>query len=156
MRIRIVGRGELSADLTAALRRPGVEILGYVADDRLLEEYARCVALLVPSPLGRQSPTRVLDAFRRGIPVIAHAANQGALHEMADQRNCILAGNGESFAAALRHAIANPAFMESLAKRAREEFETLYCVDHFSEFVISAASRENNEAGHRRHFDQPT
>ena len=148
--VRVIGRGELPADLARALRGPGLELLGYVSDARLLDEYQGCTALLVPSPLGRQSPTRVLDAFRRGIPVIAHRANSGALKELADRHNCLLASTGASFATAMREAVGNPPLMQAVARRAREEFETQYCADQFCAFLITAAGA-SNENGHRQY-----
>jgi glycosyltransferase involved in cell wall biosynthesis len=130
-------------------------MLGYVATERLLEEYARCVALLVPSPLGKQSPTRVLDAFRRGIPVIAHRANQRAFHELAHGQNCLLASNGAGFAAAMRDAIANPEVMACVAKRARREFEKLYCAERFCDFIIRSVATLSNENRDNHYLNQP-
>jgi glycosyltransferase involved in cell wall biosynthesis len=154
IRIRIVGGGELPPRLAQALTRPGLEMLGYVATERLLEEYARCVALLVPSPLGKQSPTRVLDAFRRGIPVIAHRANQRAFFELAHGQNCLLASDGAGFAVAMREAIANPEVMASLAKRARWEFEKLYCAEQFCEFIIRSVATLSNENRDNHYLNQ--
>lgn len=60
-----------------AWRRPGIEVLGYVAD--LEELYPRCLGVLAPILGGSGVRIKLLEAFRAGMPVVTTTAGAAGL-----------------------------------------------------------------------------
>lgn len=135
--IRIIGGGKLDEGLAALRKIPGIEFLGHVSHASLLEEYSCAVALLVPTPIRLGFRTRIVDAFRYGIPVIAHSANRAGFKELTNEQNCLLANTGAEFAHAMSRAISSTELMNDLTENAYAEFKSGYSVSTFAKLVVS-------------------
>lgn len=142
MQIRIAGGGSLPTDLAARLcAHGGVEFLGFVDEAALREEYSRTAALLVPTPIPVGFRTRIVDAFRYGVPTIVHSANRAGFSQLAHGRNCLMASDGAQFAAMMKSAIRTPDHMNAIADTARKEFETSYSAEVFCDLIVQFASQ---------------
>lgn len=142
--IRVVGGGRLPEELRYKLtRHDNVYLLGHVSDDQLHDEYARAAALLVPTPTPVGFRTRIVDAFRFGVPTIVHAANKAGFHELESGRNCLMTTDGGQFAEYMREAVVNPNRLRSIAETARREFEQSYSADAFYNFVANRIASLN-------------
>ncbi len=93
---------------------------GYIAD--LADEMSRTTAMLVPTPINLGFRTRVLDAFRHGVTVVAHPANSLGMPELSDGKNALLASSGRDFAEAMLRLAADPAEAQRLGRAAFEQF----------------------------------
>jgi len=120
-RLVVAGDGPLAGWLEneAKVRAPGrVRLLGHIGDRaELLELYADCDAFIHPNP---REPFGIapLEAMAAGLPLVA--PNAGGLLSYADETNAWLAEpNGESFAAAARAVINDPAARKDKLARAR-------------------------------------
>lgn len=147
--IRVIGGGTLNEPFMDVLRSTaGVELTGYLTHDQLEMEYATCAAMLVPTPLPVGFRTRIVDAFRHGIPVVAHTANQAGFHDLKSGTNCYLASSGKEFAASVRMLVSEPAKGQAVAATALSEFETRYSVGAYRRFLLKAvADYRNAKAG---------
>lgn len=135
-KIKITGAGALSEALASLRKVPGIEFLGHVPHDSLLEEYSNALALLVPTPIRLGFRTRIMDAFRYGLPVIAHSANRAGFRELANGKNCLLAKNGTEFANAMALALANPTLLKDMVENAHTEFKASYSVSSYTKLVL--------------------
>jgi glycosyltransferase involved in cell wall biosynthesis len=143
--IRVIGGGTLEEPFMETLRSTtGVELTGYLHHDQLEAEYANCQAMLVPTPLPVGFRTRIVDAFRHGIPVVAHTANQSGFRELKSGTNCYLAGSGREFAEKIRMLVAEPDRGQTVAATALAEFEASYSVDAYSRFLLKAVADFRN------------
>jgi glycosyltransferase involved in cell wall biosynthesis len=77
---------------------PRVETLGFV--ESLRDVYARSRCALVPLLQGGGTPLKLIEALAYGLPVIATARAAAGL-QLRDGEHCLLADDGDSFAAAL-------------------------------------------------------
>src|SRR5215475_5931288 len=117
----VAGDGPLACDLEneARIRAPGrVHLLGHIGDrEKLIRLYADCDAFIHPNP---REPFGIapLEAMAAGLPLVA--PNAGGVLSYADETNAWLAEpNGESFAAAARAVINDPATRKDKLARAR-------------------------------------
>jgi alpha-1,6-mannosyltransferase len=120
-RLVVAGDGPLAGWLEneAKVRAPGrVRLLGHIGDRaKLLELYADCDAFIHPNP---REPFGIapLEAMAAGLPLVS--PNAGGVLSYADETNAWLAEpNGESFAAAARAVINDPATRKDKLARAR-------------------------------------
>jgi alpha-1,6-mannosyltransferase len=120
-RLVVAGDGPLAGWLEneAKVRAPGrVRLLGHIGDRaKLLELYADCDVFIHPNP---REPFGIapLEAMAAGLPLVA--PNAGGVLSYADETNAWLAEpNGESFAAAARAVINDPATRKDKLARAR-------------------------------------
>jgi glycosyltransferase involved in cell wall biosynthesis len=134
--IRIMGGGHLRPDLDALRHIKNIKFLGHVAHEMLMEEYRGAVALLVPTPIRLGFRTRIMDAFRFRVPVIAHPANQAGFRELIHGQNCLMTSDGHAFAELMCKTITDQGLCARIAARAYEEFIGSYSSDVFTEFVI--------------------
>ncbi len=93
---------------------------GYVED--LTNEFAASTALLVPTPITLGFRTRIVDAFRHGVTVVAHAANGLGMAELAHERNALVTSTPEDFAAAVVGLARAPDEAERLGAAAFADF----------------------------------
>jgi glycosyltransferase involved in cell wall biosynthesis len=61
----------------------------------------KATALLVPTPITIGFRTRILEAFRHGVAVIAHEANAVGMPELKHEHNALVSKKGKDFAGAI-------------------------------------------------------
>jgi glycosyltransferase involved in cell wall biosynthesis len=78
----------------------------------------------------------VLEAFARGIPVVA--AGGGALPEVVKDGGLVVpAGNSAALAEALIRVLGDPILAEELGRRGRAVYETHYTLDRFGTNLVA-------------------
>lgn len=124
-RLRIVGSGELEAELRArAAGLAGVEFTGQLPRERGLEILAEARGLVVPSRWYEVFPRIVAEAYALGVPVIG--SRLGSLEEIiADGETGlhVTAGDPADLARALRALAGDAALAGRLGDGARREYE---------------------------------
>jgi glycosyltransferase involved in cell wall biosynthesis len=151
-RLRIIGVGPEERRLRALAGR-SIEFLGYVDNEVLWSEYARCRALLFAAE--EDFGMAPVEAQACGRPVIAYGKG-GALESIASERGMIAQGCAtglffhEQTVGALCNTILDfekrerdfdPVFISDWAKR----FDSAYFVEGFRELVnVAMASRERH------------
>jgi glycosyltransferase involved in cell wall biosynthesis len=98
------------------MERGGVRILGYVED--LKATFRQSRAMIVPTPIDLGFRTRILDAFRHGLTVVAHPANALGFPELAHEKNALLAEDGIAMARQIQRLAEEPALNRQLAQQA--------------------------------------
>jgi glycosyltransferase involved in cell wall biosynthesis len=93
---------------------------GYIDD--LAGELRQATAVLVPTPINLGFRTRILDAFRHGVTVVAHTANSSGMPELVDGKNALLAANGRDFAEAILRLADDPEEAQRLGRTAFDQF----------------------------------
>jgi glycosyltransferase involved in cell wall biosynthesis len=106
---------------------PRVETVGFVED--LQPAYASASCAVVPLLQGGGSPLKFIEALAYGLPVIATPLAAGGL-EVRDEEHCLIAVDGEAFAAALVRVLREGA--PELARRGRELVEQNYSIEALS------------------------
>ena len=116
---------------------------GYIDD--LADEMTRTTAVIVPTPINLGFRTRVLDAFRHGVTVIAHPANALGMPELVDEKNALLASSGPEFARAMLRLAGDPAEVQRLRRAAFEQFtkemNATVAADQIVRFIGSTIAR---------------
>ncbi len=128
-RLALVGAG-LEQPLAAD---PRVEALGFVED--LAATYARTSCAVVPLLQGGGTPLKFVEALAYGLPVIATPRAATGL-EVRDGEHCLIAGDGETFAAALVRVLRDGA--PELGLRGRKLAVERYSIEALSELVATA------------------
>ena len=111
---------------------PRVEAIGFVEDLRTAYASARCA--LVPLLQGGGTPLKFIEALAYGLPVIATPRAAAGL-DVRDGENCLLAEDGETFAAALVRVLAEGA--PELGSRGRELAAERYSIEALSELLAT-------------------
>ncbi|HET6998412.1 MAG TPA: glycosyltransferase [Solirubrobacterales bacterium] len=93
--IKVVGEGPDLPRLRELYNRPGVEFLGSVSDDRLVDLYARCIALVVPNI--EEFGIAAVEAQAAGRPVVG--VNRGGVRETVVDGETGVLVDGEDAAA---------------------------------------------------------
>jgi polysaccharide biosynthesis protein PslH len=109
---------------------PRVETLGFVED--LRPAYASASCAVVPLLHGGGSPLKFIEALAYGLPVIATPRAAAGL-EVREGEHCLIAGDGEAFAAALVRILRDGA--PELARRGRELVERDYSIEALSHLL---------------------
>lgn len=103
MTLEIAGTGALEEEVRSrAGRVPRVTVHGFLTGTALEEAYARAAYVVVPSVVIENQPTVIIEAYARGIPVVASAA--GGIPELVDDGLTGLLfppGDADALAAAL-------------------------------------------------------
>ena len=108
--LRVVGRG-------TAPQHPQIDAAGFVAD--LDEEWGRAVALLAPITSGSGTRVKILEAFSRGVPVIATAfAVQGL--SAAPGVHYLQAETGPEFCRAIDRLVGDSGLRAALSRSAQD------------------------------------
>lgn len=129
-RLTLVGAGLAEPPCTD----PRVETLGFVED--LRAAYASAACALVPLREGGGSPLKFIEALAYGLPVIATPQAAGGLG-VRDGEHCLIAGDGERFAAALVRVLREGA--GELGARGRELVAERYSIDALSRLLAPQA-----------------
>jgi glycosyltransferase involved in cell wall biosynthesis len=135
--IHLIGKGCLDPALDRMT--PLLVRRGFVED--LTREFETMTAMLVPTPITLGFRTRIIDAFRHGLPVIAHTANGAGFPELAHDLNAIVASTAAEFAAGLRDLAVEPARAERLGANAFAQFRKELSADHCAEKVLAFLKR---------------
>ncbi len=130
LRLRIIGGGRMGPWLRQEIDRLGlshrVDWTGPLPNDQVMPLLADSLALVVPSYYEPQGLV-VLEAFERGVPVIASAV--GGLKELVKHIQngwLVKSGYAESMAQRLVELYQNPSLRQRLAQNARREVEMRY------------------------------
>lgn len=124
----IVGDGPLAPDVArAADELPGLEWHGWQPRERVLELMGRARALIFPSGCYEGSPLTILEAFSRGLPVIASAAGSAAeFVSLAEAGRLFETGDASDLSERLRWAGAAEPELAAHSANARAAFERDY------------------------------
>lgn len=123
--LKIAGSGPL-ADLSAAAT-PGIEWLGAVPRERVVQLMQDAAFLVFPSEWYEGFPMTLTEAFATGLPVVG--SRLGAMATLIRHGANGLhfePGNAADLACAVRWAAANPAAMAEMGRVARQDFEQHY------------------------------
>jgi glycosyltransferase involved in cell wall biosynthesis len=112
---------------------PRVEALGFVED--LRTAYARASCAVVPLLQGGGTPLKFLEAMAYGLPVVASARAAAGL-AVTDGEHCLIAEDGEAFAAALVRVLGQ-GMGELLGTRGRELVARRYSIEALSELLAA-------------------
>jgi glycosyltransferase involved in cell wall biosynthesis len=111
---------------------PRVEVLGFVED--LRAAYANASCAVVPLLHGGGSPLKFIEALAHALPVIATPRAAAGL-EVRDGEHCLIAADGEAFAAALIRVLGGGA--GELGQRGRMLAERSYSIATLSALLAA-------------------
>ena len=126
-RVRIAGRGPLSALVDAAAGTGDVEALGRLDKSAVFDELRRAIAMVLPSVWYEGLPVAVLEAYATGTPVIASGI--GSLAEIVEDGVTgllVSPGDAEDLADRMRWAGDHRSEMRRMGLSARKAYETRY------------------------------
>lgn len=146
--VRIAGTGPLEAEVRAA--GAGVVALGETSRDAVLDELGSATALIVPSRWYEGFPMAVVEAFARGVPVIA--SRLGSLGQIVEDGRTglhVRPGDPDDLARAVSWAADHPVAMREMGRRARQVFEERYtaAANYPQLMAIYASALERRVAG---------
>lgn len=144
LRLRILGRGERLAALTAQASRLGVEaaveFVGWVDHAAVDEQYRRCAVFVLPSIFtadGGYEPFSnvVLEAMACGAPVISTTANGASYDVLEHGVNGLVVPDRDAPALerALLEVLDAPAAAEAIGRRGWETIRDRFNVDRMAE-----------------------
>lgn len=93
---RIAGGYDPPSDLSRALDRPSVRLLGHLEGAE--DELRRARALIVPNSIPLGIRVRIITAWSLGVCVVSHVANTGGIPELEHGVNALVASSGEGLA----------------------------------------------------------
>jgi glycosyltransferase involved in cell wall biosynthesis len=126
----IIGTGEYDAVLRRqAAGTPRVKFLGKLAPEALSRYYEGAIALIVPSVSYETFGIILIEAFRKGTPVIARRI--GPFPEIVGRGGGVLFSNGDELREALGRLQNDATYRSRVAREARAAFET-----HWREDVV--------------------
>ncbi len=140
----IVGSGPLKAYVEAFVKRQGLDnirVFGFLDHQRYEEVFAAASALIVPSLCYENFPRVVVEAYARGIAVIA--SRLGSLQEVVqDQKTGVLftAGDAEDLCRCVRKVWKGSQYLE-LGRNARNLYAALYTEQINYDILMSLYSK---------------
>lgn len=127
-RLKIAGQGPLMPVDPATY--PNVEWLGQQSRERVIELMKGASVLIVPSEWYETGVLTIIEAFATGLPVIA--SRLGTMAEMVTDGVTGLLfkpQDPEDLGSVLQWALRHPDGMETMANRARKQFELTYAAE---------------------------
>ena len=124
--LRVVGDGPL-AEVLARACPPTVSLLGRLPPAEVGREMARAAFLVVPSHCYEGFPMVVVEAYARGLPVLA--SGHGALAEVVEDGvtgRHVAPADAADLAAKAAWAAANPETLAAMGRAARARFRARY------------------------------
>lgn len=106
---------------------PRVQALGFVAD--LRDAYASASCAVVPLLQGGGTPLKLIEALAYGLPVVATPRAAAGL-QLRDGAHCLIAGDAQTFAAALVRVLRDGA--PEIARAGRELARERYSIEALS------------------------
>ncbi len=125
--LKVVGTGPLMSLFTNGARLPSVEHLGWQPAEEVLRLMGSARFAVIPTEWYEGHPRTAVEAFSRGLPVIA--SRIGAMAEMVeDGRTGLLfqQGDADDLAAKIRWALDHRERMAEMGARARAVYERRY------------------------------
>jgi glycosyltransferase involved in cell wall biosynthesis len=148
--VHLIGRGELEPSLDKCM--PHLVKRGYVDD--LTDEMRHITAVLIPTPIALGFRTRIVDAFRHGVTVIAHEANAAGMPELMHGHNALVAADPEAFAQAILQLARTPEDAARLGHAAFEQFRgelnSTVIANRILKFVQDEVSATSLVAGEKK------
>lgn len=145
--ISVMGTGPREARCRELL---GAQCLGHTPLNDVLSRMERAAFLILPSVCYEGFPRTVVEAFSRGLPVIA--SRLGSMAELIeDGRTGLLfeAGNPQALAERIRWAVEHPQAMAEMGQRARAVYEQEFTAERNHEHLMQvyAEAIGSNRAG---------
>jgi glycosyltransferase involved in cell wall biosynthesis len=129
--LKIVGDGPLQSSVEAIAKSTmGVEWLGRLPREQVLELLRLATVLIVPSIWYEGFPVAIAEAYAVGVPVVA--SNQGSLPSIVKDGvlgRLFQAGDAQDLARQVARLCASPEHLTALRQRARVEYLQKYTAD---------------------------
>jgi glycosyltransferase involved in cell wall biosynthesis len=129
--LKIVGNGQLADMVKSATKESrGIEWLGQVSRERVMELMQRAWLLIFPSIVYETFGMSIAEAFAVGLPPVA--SNLGVMSTMVRNRQTGLhfrPGDADDLVAQVRWARSHPETLQEMRRAARQEFEAKYTAD---------------------------
>ena len=130
--LHVIGEGPERARLEASAKRGGlngtVEFLGAVKQERIEQELAESLAVVVPSRAGEVFGLVAAESMMAGRAVVT--SDIGALQEVSGETGLRFpAGNAEALAKHMESLLETPGLAARLGEQARVRAEELYSMD---------------------------
>lgn len=139
MALKIVGDGPLGPMVAEASQRlPGVEWLGQLPHDQVIDLMKEAQVLIFPSIWYEGLPMVIAEAFAVGLPVIA--SNLGAMSSLVEPyRNGLHfpPGSAGELVQQVEWVLDHPAELNRMRQAARQEFEAKYEAERNYEYLIT-------------------
>ena len=119
-----------------------VKLVGFLSGERLVEFTANAKLLVVPSIWYENCPLSILEGQYMGVPVVT--INNGGMAELIkDGITGILVNSTspEDLAAALRHALENQEYYNTLREKCKQEKENVLCVETYTDILMKEYER---------------
>ena len=116
--------GSSPTEAVSALAGPGIEVTGTVPDVR--PHLDRAKVFIAPVRLGFGIKGKVLEAFARGLPVVATSTVQKGIPESRPEEHLLVADSPAAFARQSLRLLEDPALRRRMALKARELVEAHY------------------------------
>lgn len=144
-RLIIVGDGPMSAELAAKVSKShAIEMVGYKSQAEVSELMGDAQVLLVPSRWYEGFPAVIVEAFARGLPVVAEPI--GSLVEIVGGPGFLVPfSDGVMLEEVLERIERDAQNLGEFRKRCRVEYESKYASDIGAMLLIEVYSRVLNE-----------
>ena len=136
--LHVAGDGPSRERLEALATRLGVmaTFWGWVDPDRIRSLMGSAAILCVPSTCYENCPSAVLEAMSAGLPVVA--SDLGGLTELLEDGRCgslVPAGDVAALRACIERALASPAELSAMARRAQVRVATRHDPELFLDHI---------------------
>ncbi len=129
--LKIIGDGPLvDRARQAEALIPGLELMGRLSPDEVLDAIGRAGFVIVPSECYEGLPRVAVESFAKGTPLVA--ADIGSLTELVEHgRNGLLfrSGDPRALAQRARQLFEDPALALAMRRSARAQYEARYTAD---------------------------
>lgn len=130
-RLKIFGRGPLTAMVEeAAAADPSIEYMGFVPNDEVIRELGAARALVFTSAYYEGQPKTIIEAFARGIPVIA--PRFGSMADLVEDEVTgwnFATGDAGDLARVVSEAFARPGNLDKMRSTIRDHFLDMFAPD---------------------------
>jgi glycosyltransferase involved in cell wall biosynthesis len=139
-RLKIVGEGPLESHARESIS--GVEWLGWQSRERVTALMREASFLIFPSEWYETFGMALVEAFAAGLPVVASGLGSAAeiVRDYETGRH-FAAGDAGDLAAKIEWALAHPAELAEMGRRARREYELNYTPDQNYRALIQIYTR---------------
>lgn len=137
--LKVVGDGPLWQEAQEAVKRlPGVELMGRKRPEEVYALMGEASFLVFPSEWYEGLPMVLLEAFARGLPVLASSLG-GAGVVVEDQRTGLhhRPGDPEDLAAKVEWLLSHPQELAHMRREARAEYEAKYTAERNYEALMA-------------------